>query len=118
MHNKLLGKFGEDLACAYLTRKGYKLVSRNIKLSYQELDIVAIQEKVLVFVEVKTRMSKWQEGAEEAMNRGKYHNLKKAILHYLETNKLPKENFRLDMIAIYVDKLSKKANIKHYFDVI
>ncbi len=50
-----LGKLGEDLACGYLVDKGYKIIERNFRKPWGELDIIAKSpDKTLVFVEVKT----------------------------------------------------------------
>ncbi|MFA5173205.1 MAG: YraN family protein [Candidatus Paceibacterota bacterium] len=50
-----IGRKGEEIACGYLLKKGYKLVERNYREKYGEIDIIAINKaKILVFVEVKT----------------------------------------------------------------
>ena len=50
-----LGVKGEDTACAYLEKKGMRIIGRNVRYSMGEIDIVARMENRLVFVEVKTR---------------------------------------------------------------
>lgn len=50
-----LGKFGEDFACAYLQRQGYKILYRNFRCRIGEIDIIAVKNNVLSFIEVKTR---------------------------------------------------------------
>ena len=58
-----LAKLGEDKACEYLKKLGYKIIERNFRKGYGELDIIAIDStegkgnEILVFVEVKTRSS-------------------------------------------------------------
>ncbi|AKI97871.1 YraN family protein [Kosmotoga pacifica] len=47
------GKHCEDVACAYLRKRGYKILARNVRYPFGELDIVAMKGKRLVFVEVK-----------------------------------------------------------------
>ncbi|MEK7195586.1 MAG: YraN family protein, partial [Patescibacteria group bacterium] len=55
MNKTKLGRLGEDLACEYLVDKGYKIIGRNYREKWDELDIVArSQDKTLIFVEVKT----------------------------------------------------------------
>src|SRR3972149_569934 len=51
------GKMGEDAAASFLAKEGYKIVERNFRCPLGEIDIVAIDKGVLVFVEVKTRSS-------------------------------------------------------------
>ena len=53
-HNEL-GKWGEDLATAYLEQKGYTIVERDWKSGRRDIDIIAIDGNTVVFVEVKTR---------------------------------------------------------------
>jgi len=58
LHKKRLGKIGETLACEYLLNHHYTIVERNFQKRYGELDIIAVKDKILVFVEVKTGTSK------------------------------------------------------------
>lgn len=50
-----IGTLGEDIACVFLSHKGYQILQRNFKARYGELDIIALDGKALVFIEVKTR---------------------------------------------------------------
>lgn len=83
--NKQVGVIGEDLACEYLRQCGYKVLTRNFE-SYtgNEIDIVARRGEVLVFVEVKCRVSpdRWQPIS--AINTAKRRRLSRAAHHYLE----------------------------------
>ena len=54
-HQSELGRHGEELACRELRRRGYAIVARRYRTRHGEIDIVAMDEGVLVFVEVKTR---------------------------------------------------------------
>jgi putative endonuclease len=112
-----LGKLGEDLAADWLKKRGYMIVARNIKLSYQELDIVARQGDILVFIEVKTRTINSAEKAEEAMNYYKTQKLKRAISLFLRQAKLKYKDLRLDLIAVKIDKARRQAKLKHYKNV-
>ena len=55
---QLLGKQGEDFAATYLAKHGFHIIARNFKARYGELDIIALEGKTLVFVEVKTRIGR------------------------------------------------------------
>jgi len=116
-YNQKIGQFGEGLAKDYLEKKGYKIISQNVKISFQEIDIIAKKDKLLVFVEVKTRTSKTYGEADEAVGNVKITNLMKGIQQYLHVNNLEQEPVRLDMIAIDIDKIKKIAKIKHYLDI-
>jgi len=116
-YNQKVGKFGEDLAVKYLLKNKYKIIDRNIKISYKELDIIAKLKEKIIFVEVKTRTSQKFGFADENISSKKLHYLKKAINMYLNNKDLDPDNIRLDLIAIDIDKVKKTAKIKHYKDL-
>jgi len=118
MYNKKIGNFGEELAIDHLKKKGYKIIEKNLKLSYKELDIIAKYKGKIIFVEVKTRTSLLFGSAEDAMSSKKLHHLKKAISMYVNCNKNINPNeVRLDLICIDIDKDKKIAKIKHIEDL-
>lgn len=109
---------GERLAAEYLIERGYKIIARNVKTSYKELDLIAQVDEVLVFVEVKTRTSFFLGGAQDMITKKKLQNLKRAAAIYLSRNKNNYKNLRFDFLAVDYDLNNKKANIKHYLDII
>lgn len=116
--NQIVGQFGERLARDFLIRNGYRIIERNIKTSYKELDIVAFKNNTLVFVEVKTRTNLRYGSADEALFSRKLKNLKRAIGIYLRNfNRIRFKDIRLDLIAIDIEKLKKTAKIKHYKNI-
>ena len=117
-YNKKVGNFGEKLACGYLQKKGYKIVSRNTRAKHNEIDIIAKIKKIIVFVEVKTRTNSSFGIAEDAICRRKMNHLNNAINLYLHYKKITHDNFRLDYIAIDIDKFKKIASIKHFKDIL
>jgi putative endonuclease len=117
-YNKDVGKFGEELAINYLSKKGYKIIEKNKKVSYFEFDILANFKEKMVFIEVKTRASNVFGKAEEAITHKKMINLKKGINNYLLENKIVHKSIQVDLIAIDINKNKKVANIKHYKDII
>ena len=117
-YNKKVGNFGEKLACKYLQKKGYKIISRNTRAKHNEIDIIAKIKEVIVFVEVKTRTNSNFGIAEDAICRYKMNHLNNAINFYLNYKKITHENFRLDYIAININKIKKIANIKHFKDIL
>jgi len=55
MNKSILGNLGEDIACEYLKKKGYRILTRNYRKKYGEIDVISVApNKTLVFVEVKT----------------------------------------------------------------
>lgn len=116
-HNQLIGGFGEALAKNYLVKHGYSLVDANLKISYQEIDIIAKYKDLLVFVEVKTRTSLTLGEADEAMTCKKTSNFKKAVELYIYSKKINPDNIRADLISIDINKIKKTAKIRHYKEI-
>lgn len=105
------GIVGEELAAEFLKNKGYKILTRNFRIRGGEIDIIAIDGDVLVYVEVKTRTSHAFGLPEEAVNYHKLKFIEKAAKFYrLKCQNLP-EAERIDVIA--VDLSTGRAEIKH-----
>jgi putative endonuclease len=81
-HNDL-GKEGEELAAQWLTEKGYRVMVRNWRHSYYEIDIVAEKGKFLHFIEVKARNFSPFGFPEDSVSKSKFRHLKKAADEYL-----------------------------------
>lgn len=107
-----LGKLGEDIACDYLIRKGYTIVSRNEKNLMGEIDIIATIDDVLVFVEVKARETTDFGLPQEAVTPIKQQKIRKTATYYLKRKKLlDKVACRFDCIAIIAK--GNSFNIDH-----
>lgn len=111
MHNKIIGQTGEDIACEYLEKIGYKIIERNVHFSkFCELDIIALDKtKTLVAVEVKTRKTQNLGSPLEAITKNKYQNIKTGLYNYLKNHPEYKK-FRIDAISII---LSPTVDIQH-----
>jgi len=97
--SKKLGKQGEDLASSFLAKKGYKIVARNQKMGANEIDIIAENENVIVFVEVKTRSDNYLEHPCTAVSASKQKAIIKTADRYIRINDIDKES-RFDIITI------------------
>lgn len=106
------GKFGEDKACKYLKKKGYKIVERNYRLKFAEIDIIAKDEKTYVFVEVKTRKLGSVIPACVSVNFKKQQKIMKASCCYLASKNI-KPPMRYDIIEVYTDEKLKNYEINH-----
>ncbi len=95
-----LGKFGEDLARERLKDLGYRILKTNYRCSLGEVDLVARDGDVLVFVEIKTRKSESLGQIKEVVNRRKQAQLSKVALAYLKSNNLWGSKARFDVVAI------------------
>jgi putative endonuclease len=82
MHNKL-GSEGEELAAAWLVEKGYRILFRNWRFSYYEIDIIAVKGKVLHIIEIKTRNASRFGFPEESVTKKKFRHLQKAADEFL-----------------------------------
>jgi putative endonuclease len=106
-----IGKKGEDIAVEYLKKKGYKVIERNFRKGYGEIDIVAIKNNVLVFVEVKTRTSETFGTPFESITSWKLKPLIKTAQYYSMIHpELPNE-LRIDAISVVLEGL--KESIEH-----
>jgi len=91
---------GEDKACEYIKKLGFKILERNFRKGYGEIDIVALDKDILVFVEVKTRTSNQFGTPLEAITYWKLKSLIKTAEFYKLTHpKLP-ESLRIDAVSI------------------
>lgn len=99
---KNLGKLGEDLACAYLAKLGYKIIERNFRIRGGEIDIVAIDGKTLVYVEVKTRSNHRFGLPQESVTPRKIRFLERAAKFFRNNRKYLKlpQLERIDVLAI------------------
>lgn len=95
-----LGTFGEDLAAQYLEGQGFRIVARNVRLRGGELDIVAWDGPVLVFVEVRSRRGGRMGLPEESVDARKRRRLTALALAYLQLNRIRGVNCRFDVVGI------------------
>ncbi len=115
-HLKVLnkGKFGETLAENYLKKNGYKIIEKNFRTKYGEIDIIAEKGNYIIFVEVKYRKNPEFGKAEEAVSPVKIGKIKKTAEFYLNNFYNKAKIPRIDVIAI---NSFKKLEIKHYKNV-
>lgn len=116
-YNQKVGSFGESLAKRYLEERGYRIIDMNVKTSFKEIDLVAMLDNDLVFVEVKTRTSSAFGEASDAILGKKLKNFQKAISIYLEKTEIKYKDIRADFIAIDIDRMKKSARVQHFKDV-
>jgi putative endonuclease len=105
------GSAFEDIACAYLRSKGYKILDRNVYHMRKELDVVAELDGTIVFVEVKGRRSMRFGPPAEAMGRTKVRRVVEAAKAYVKKRRLAGRPCRFDFIAVTFE--SCRPRIKH-----
>lgn len=112
------GKTGETAAAKYLKVKGYKILDRNYRKTYGELDIVAQKGENIAFVEVKTRKSDSYGTPAEFVTLKKQKKLIKAAYTYIQEHNLDAE-FTFDIVEVYIEgkKVKDINHIKNAFYV-
>jgi putative endonuclease len=113
-----IGFQGEQIASQFLVDQGYAIRARNWRVREGELDIVAEEDGIIVFVEVKTRRSRKYGYPEEAITAAKRRRLLKAAFAYLEEHQLLDREWRFDVIAIECSHDNRLMRMDHYKNVI
>ncbi|MFA6520992.1 MAG: YraN family protein [Candidatus Gracilibacteria bacterium] len=119
MKAKSLGFYGEKLAAKFLTDNGYEILHNNFSVSGGEIDLVVRKNKIIIFVEVKTRTSDLFGRGEESFNKTKLARMNKAIKRYLSEGKYPENiDYRIDLIEIELEKNNfSLKNLSHFEDI-
>lgn len=115
LHNKRIGKKGEDAAARYLELRGYDIVERNWECPAGEADIVAFEGDTLVFVEVKTRTSFEKGFPSESVTPEKRARYEKIACWYLRDHDYVEMPVRFDIMALLV-VAPDRAVVRHYRD--
>lgn len=97
-HNQRVGAWGEQLAMEYLLSKGHEIIARNVRTPYGEIDIIAKQGDVTIFVEVKTLTSKQNFFPEHNITSRKREHMLACAQHYSSENEI--DHWQIDVIAI------------------
>lgn len=97
---KTLGKKGEDIAAAFLEKKGYNILFRNYKCSFGEIDIIAKHKKILSFIEVKTRSTKKYGLPQEAVTPAKQTKISRVALEFVQRYKMDNRAARFDVVSV------------------
>ncbi|SHE61251.1 YraN family protein [Clostridium fallax] len=102
--NKVLGNIGEDLASAYLKKNGYNILERNYRFHKNEIDIIALKDDILIFLEIKSRYSLNFGYGEESITCNKQKQIIKASKGYIMENKIYNKFIRFDTLSINFTK--------------
>ncbi len=100
MNKTSFGKYGEDLAVGFLKKQGYVILDRNFRIRGGEIDVIALDGQVLVYIEVKTRSSHQFGLPEESVTYHKIKFLERASKFYRASHSNLPEQERIDVIAI------------------
>jgi putative endonuclease len=114
-HNQRIGKWGEDVVAGYLAGHGYEIITRNTRTPYGEIDIVAKQDDIIIFVEVKSRTSLKMGLPEESVNARKQARMLACAEHYAAENAI--DHWQIDVIAVE-GKMGLEPKITHFENAI
>lgn len=108
----------ESLAESYLKRKGLRVIERNFRFGHKEIDIIALDGKTVVFVEVKGRTSRDFGLPGESVTVAKMRRIIKAAEAYLARRKMTNRPCRFDVICVTLDdnRDARLEHIKNAFD--
>ncbi|NOQ66696.1 MAG: YraN family protein [Desulfobacterales bacterium] len=104
---KELGAKGEEVAVSYLKSRGYRIVERNYRIRFGEIDIIAEQGDDLVFIEVKTRSGTLFGSPFESVTKQKQKQLSKVALEYISKQGFQDRPARFDVVGIELQKGSE-----------
>lgn len=97
-HNQRIGKWGEEIANEYLMKRGFEITARNARTPYGEIDIVARQGDITIFIEVKTRTSDKMGMPEDSITARKRLHMLSAAEHYAMEHEI--DHWQIDVISI------------------
>ena len=95
-----LGKLGEEQAVARLKKEGYRVLARNYRNAFGEIDIIAQDGKTLCFVEVRTRTKDWHGHPFESISQVKQKKIIRAARGYLAQQDTEDVEARFDVVAV------------------
>jgi len=118
MEKKVLGKIGEDKACDFYKKLGYKIVDRNFVIRGGEIDFIAGKLRELIFVEVKTRISDRFGLPEESVGFAKEKALQRSINAYLSLSDYDGYSWQVDLIAINIAEDGKVIRLERFENIL
>lgn len=108
-----VGRYGEEMAIEHLKRQRYRILERNYRKPFGEVDIIASDKETVVFIEVKTRQSTRFGSPFEAVDIRKQRQISRVAQEYLQTHGATDVSARFDVIAVRVDRDNRLIAIDH-----
>jgi len=97
-HNQRIGKWGEEAAAEFLVQRGYVIIAQNFRTPYGEIDIVARQGDITIFLEVKTRTSNTMGLPEASITPRKRQHMISAAEYYAAEGEI--DHWQIDVVSI------------------
>jgi len=109
-----LGDRGENAAERFLRRHGFQILERRVRGQLGEIDLIAVDGRTIVFVEVKTRRSHAKGHPAEAVDARKQRKLTRLALVWLKRHGLLHHAARFDVVAVTWPRDQRHPTIEHY----
>jgi putative endonuclease len=113
MNNQLVGKYGEDIVCRHLKKNGCKILERNFRTRFGEIDIIAYKKGHTAFVEVKTRNNDAFGSPAESVGARKQRSIILAAQEYISQYGDAKADFSFDVAEVLLKEGSPTI---HYIE--
>lgn len=110
---KETGRLGEELALDYLLDKDYQLVAKNYHCPLGEIDLIVFKDKIMVFVEVRTRRSTRFGLPEESIRHAKKDRIRRVAQYYLKNHYKTDIPVRFDVLTVILGAKEKVNSINH-----
>ena len=110
-HNQRVGRWGEEAAVTFLSQRGYKILSRNARTPYGEIDIIAKQGDMTIFIEVKTLTSSRNLFPEQNVTARKREHMLACAECYAAENSI--DHWQIDVVAVE-GKQGSEPRITHF----
>ena len=109
-----IGRITESIAATYLQQQGYQIIERNFSNKFGEIDLIAIDREVLVFVEVKAKTGEKYGLPEEMISQNKLAKVRRMGLLYMGDRLV---SCRIDVVAIVLNQAKSVERITVYQNV-
>ncbi|MEO2204085.1 YraN family protein [Paenibacillus pabuli] len=108
------GKLGEEAACSWLREHGYQIIKQNWRCRRGEIDIIASQGDLLVFVEVRSRSGAGNYGTpQESVDVRKMQQVRSTAAVYLQQSRERELQVRFDVVAVMLDVAGQIGTVDH-----
>lgn len=109
-----LGRQGEDLAAAHLRRLGYRIVGRRERVLRGDIDIVAVDGRTVVFVEVRSRSDTRHGHPAETVGRVKQRRIAELATAYIRRHRLQDCPVRVDVVTVTFGDAGQPPVVEHF----
>ncbi len=111
--NIFIGRTGEKIAEAFLGNLRFKIMERNLRTPFGEIDLICLDKNILVFIEVKTRVSKSFGSPLLSIREFKKKTIIKNAMYYLKRFRLIDTGVRIDIISINLNQNGEFEKLEH-----